>query len=77
MLGMTYCFTVGLSVPSELSAIAVLIGYWDENTKHAAIYITVFLFVTWGANMFGVRWWGEVEFVMVNPYLLTRLTARV
>ncbi|GMK58998.1 hypothetical protein CspeluHIS016_0700130 [Cutaneotrichosporon spelunceum] len=64
MLGMTYCFTVGLSVPSELSAVAVLISYWDSNTKHAAIYITVFLFITWAANMFGVRWWGEVEFVM-------------
>lgn len=64
MMGITYAFTVGLSVPSELSAIAVLISYWDKNEKHAAIYITVFLFVTWGCNLIGVRWYGEIEFVM-------------
>lgn len=36
MMGFTYALKVGLSVPSEMSAIAVLIGFWDTNTKVSA-----------------------------------------
>lgn len=64
MMGCVYVCSVGLSVPSEMSAVAVLIGYWDKKSNHAAIYITVFLVITWAVNIVGVRWYGEVEFVM-------------
>lgn len=40
MMGVTYALKVGLSVPSEMSAIAVLIGFWDSNTKVCPIQLT-------------------------------------
>lgn len=39
MMGVTYALKVGLSVPSEMSAIAVLIGFWDSNTKVCPIQL--------------------------------------
>jgi len=55
MMGINYILQTGMAVPSELSAIAVMINYWDESSKHAGIYIAAFLVVAIITNFVGVR----------------------
>jgi yeast amino acid transporter len=49
-----------LSVPSEISAAVVLIQYWTD--KYAALWITLFILVTFGVGIVFVGIYGEVEF---------------
>jgi amino acid transporter len=55
MMGINYCLQTGMAIPSEISAIAVMISFWDSSTSHAAIYIAVFLVLAIGTNVIGVR----------------------
>ncbi|KAL1404843.1 hypothetical protein Q8F55_008454 [Vanrija albida] len=63
MCGVNYILQAGFGIPTELAAIAILFSYWDTNSKHAAIYIIVFLILTVAVNIIGVKWYGEIEFV--------------
>jgi amino acid transporter len=49
-----------LSVPSEISAAVVLIQYWTD--KYAAVWITLFIIVTFGVGIVFVGVYGEIEF---------------
>lgn len=49
-------------MPAELSAAAVLIGYWDQKTN-PAVWITITMIVTIVINMFGAGVYGEAEFI--------------
>ena len=49
-----------LSVPSEISAALVLIQYWTD--KYAALWITLFILVTFGVGILFIGVYGEVEF---------------
>ncbi|WWC88923.1 uncharacterized protein L201_003838 [Kwoniella dendrophila CBS 6074] len=71
MMGVNYILQVGLAIPAEMSAIAVMIGFWDDNTAHVPIYIAVFLVVCVAINVVGVRYFGEVEFVFAIIKLAT------
>ncbi|TXT13412.1 hypothetical protein VHUM_00779 [Vanrija humicola] len=62
MMGINYILQTGLTFPGELSAIAILISYWDDNAKHAGAYITAFLIATLLMNIVGVKYYGEIEF---------------
>ena len=53
--GINYILQTGLTFPGELSAIAILISYWDDNSKHAGAYITAFLIATMLMNVVGVK----------------------
>lgn len=55
MMGINYILQTGMAIPSELSAIAVMLSFWDENATRAGIYIAVFLVVAIGVNVIGVR----------------------
>jgi amino acid transporter len=55
-----YNWTIVL--PAELSAAAVLIGFWNDSISPAA-WITVTLVVTIIINMFGAGVYGEAEFI--------------
>lgn len=55
MMGINYILQCGMAIPSEMSAIAVMIGYWDDNSSHVAIYIAAFLVVCIIINVVGVR----------------------
>jgi amino acid permease len=46
---------IGMALASELSAFAILIGYWDTNVNHAGAYITVGLVCCLLLNVVGVR----------------------
>ncbi|KAG7194220.1 uncharacterized protein KQ657_004933 [Scheffersomyces spartinae] len=47
-------------LPTELSAVAVVMSYW--TTASPAIFITVFGLVIVAVNGYNIRWYGEIEF---------------
>ena len=49
-------------LPLEIIAASLTIGYWDEALKRA-IFVTLFLFVIIGINLFGIKGYGEAEFI--------------
>jgi len=49
-------------LPLEIIAGAYTIGYWNPNLNQA-IFVTLFLFVIVVINLFGVKGYGEAEFV--------------
>lgn len=58
-LAISYFYCYSISVASELSAAAVLVGFWTDITP--AVTITVGLAAMVGLNFLGVRWFGESE----------------
>lgn len=55
MMGINSILQYGFAIPSELSAIAVMISFWDPVTSHAGAYIAAFLVVAVGTNVVGVK----------------------
>lgn len=49
-------------LPLEIVAASLTIGYWDEKIPRA-IFVTIFLLVILAINMFGVKGYGEAEFI--------------
>ncbi|THH16695.1 hypothetical protein EW146_g3987 [Bondarzewia mesenterica] len=72
-------FAVGwaqaITVPVEITAAQILITFWDHNDKHAPIYTAVLCVCVCAINIFGVRWFGESEFVfsIIKLILITGL----
>ncbi|KXN90682.1 putative proline-specific permease put4 [Leucoagaricus sp. SymC.cos] len=72
-VGWNYFYGNAITIPTEISAATVLLTFWDLNvrfirtfaflTNHAAIYIAVIWVVIVTINIFGVRWFGEAEFI--------------
>jgi len=74
-VGWNYFYTNAISTPVEISAGAILITYWDPDTKHAGIYIAVCCVFICLINIFGVRYFGEAEFIfsLIKLSLITGL----
>ena len=49
-------------LPLEIIAGAMTIGYWNDQINKA-IFVTVFLVIIVVINLFGVKGYGEAEFV--------------
>lgn len=49
-------------LPLEIIAASLTLGYWDSDTTRA-IFVTVFLVLIFAINMFGVKGYGEAEFI--------------
>jgi len=49
-------------LPLEIIAASLTIGYWDEALTRA-IFVTIFLCVIIAINMFGIKGYGEAEFI--------------
>lgn len=67
-IGWLYALSFLISLPTELNAAAVTIGYWkgDHNGAtevNAAAWVALFLAVIAGINLFGIRGYGEAESV--------------
>jgi len=60
-LGYNYWYSYAITLPTEITAAAIVISYWDATTTPAA-WITIFLFVIVLINFCGVRYYGEAEF---------------
>jgi amino acid transporter len=48
-------------LPLEVIAASITIEFWDTSIDHA-IFVTIFLIVIVGINLFGVKGYGEAEF---------------
>ena len=54
-MAINYILQTGLAIPSEISAIAVMISYWDSATSHVPAYIAAFLILSIITNVVGVK----------------------
>lgn len=60
-LGYNYWYCYAITLPTELTAASIVIGYWDATTNVAAWIAPLFAAVLI-INFMGVRWYGEFEF---------------
>ncbi|KAF4123427.1 hypothetical protein GMORB2_6128 [Geosmithia morbida] len=61
-MGWNYAMQWLIILPLEVIAASVTIGYWDSDLTRA-IFVTVFLSVILVINMFGIKGYGEAEFI--------------
>lgn len=53
-----------IALPLEIISASITINFWDSGHKYNhAIFVTVFLVFLASINLFGVRGYGEGEFV--------------
>jgi amino acid transporter len=51
-------------LPLEIVAAAITVNYWDkQKTISPAVWVTVFWLLIVSINLFGVKGYGEAEFV--------------
>ncbi|KAJ7777260.1 general APC amino acid permease [Mycena metata] len=62
-IGWNYFYHNAIIVPVEISAAVILMTFWDKETSHAAIYTAIITVLVCSINIFGVRYFGETEFV--------------
>lgn len=55
-----WCNVYSNIIPSELSAVALVMTYWSD--LNPAVWIAVFGAVVIAVNLYSVRWYGEIEF---------------
>ncbi|TBU27598.1 general amino acid permease 1 [Dichomitus squalens] len=74
-VGWNYFYTNAISVPVEITAAGLLLTFWDDNTNHQAGYTAVIIVLCCAINIFGVRWFGESEFIfsIIKLLLITIL----
>ncbi|KAL7423301.1 hypothetical protein Q5752_002602 [Cryptotrichosporon argae] len=76
-LGWQVVFSGIISLPTEIISASIIISYWDPTfpVSHQAGYITALLILCASINYFGVRWFGESEFIfaMIKIALITGL----
>jgi amino acid transporter len=48
-------------LPLEVIAASITLDFWDTHLDHA-IFVTIFLLIIVGINLFGVKGYGEAEF---------------
>ncbi|UJR13085.1 hypothetical protein I4U23_000109 [Adineta vaga] len=62
-MGWNYALSWLVLMPLEITAAGLVIDYWSTSVN-IAVWITVFLIVLFIINLFGVRGYAEIEFVM-------------
>lgn len=74
-VGWNYFYAQAITVPVEITAAQILITFWDSDSGHAAGYTAVLCVCVCAINIFGVRWFGESEFVfsIIKLLLITGL----
>jgi len=60
-LGVNYWYSYAITLPTELTAAAIVIQYWNSSINVAA-WITILYVLILVINFMGVRWYGEFEF---------------
>lgn len=58
----SYCLEWVFVLPLEIIAAAYTISYWSENTSKS-IFVAIFLVIIIVINLFGVKAYGEAEFI--------------
>ncbi|KAI0091605.1 general amino acid permease 1 [Irpex rosettiformis] len=74
-LGWNYWYSNAVSIPVEITAATILLTFWDSNLSHQAGYTAVVCVLVCAINIFGVRWFGESEFIfsIIKLLLITGL----
>jgi len=76
-VGWNYFYSNAISTPVEITAAVLLLSFWDTNTGHAHVagYTTVLCVFVCLTNIFGVRYFGESEFIfsIIKLTLITGL----
>lgn len=62
-VGLLYSLSWLISFPSELVALSLTVGYWNDSIN-PAVWVAIFYVVICSINMFGVKGYGEVEFFL-------------
>jgi amino acid transporter len=75
-VGWNYFYTNVITVPVEITGAQILITYWDSNPNHAGIYTAIIIVFACATNIFGVRYFGEAEF-MFSLIKLTMITGLI
>ncbi|KAJ3855752.1 amino acid permease [Lentinula lateritia] len=70
-MGWNYWYNWTIILPAELSAAAVLINYWNQNTQLNYAWITICLLVVVAINLCGAGVYGEAEFIFASIKVLT------
>ncbi|KAF8753328.1 Amino acid transporter [Rhizoctonia solani] len=60
-LGYNYWYSYAITLPTELTASAIVIQYWN-TTINVSVWITILYVLILIINFMGVRWYGEFEF---------------
>ncbi|KAF8500842.1 general amino acid permease 1 [Russula emetica] len=60
-VGWNYFYTCAITLPAEITAASVLIGFWDHNPNHVSIYIAIFIGGVYIVNILGLRSFGHTE----------------
>ncbi|KAF3162598.1 hypothetical protein TWF788_001968 [Orbilia oligospora] len=64
-MGMNYAFNWLVVLPLELTAAGITLQFWEgARDINISVWITVFLVVVTIINLFGVRGYGEVEYIL-------------
>ena len=58
----SYAFQWLFALPLEMIAGALTVQYWNDKLSKA-VFITIFLLVIGFINLFGIKGYGEAEFV--------------
>ncbi|KAH9041986.1 general amino acid permease 1 [Lactarius pseudohatsudake] len=69
-VGWNYFYTCAITLPAEITAAAVLIGFWDHNSNHVAIYVAVLIVAVYSVNILGARFFGHTEVVFATLKLM-------
>ncbi|KAI0051411.1 general amino acid permease 1 [Auriscalpium vulgare] len=69
-VGWNYFYTLAITLPAEITAAAVVIGYWDHNPDHVSIYVAVFIVLAYATNLLGPRFFGNAEVVFATLKLM-------
>lgn len=59
-----------LTLCAEISAAAIVIGFWNDQINQAA-WITIILVLIVGLNVFAVSVYGEAEFIFASVKIVT------
>jgi amino acid transporter len=62
MLRPSYALQWLVALPLEIIAGALTVEYWNDRLSKA-IFVTIFLFMIAVINLFGIKGYGEAEFV--------------
>jgi len=70
-MGWNYWYNWTIVLPAELSAAAVLIDFWDKDTKVNSAWVTICLVVVIAINFMGAGAYGEAEFIFASIKVIT------
>ncbi|PWI71872.1 hypothetical protein PCL_11966 [Purpureocillium lilacinum] len=69
-MGWLYVYSFAIFVPFELTASALVVGFWNTGVSNG-VWITIFLLPLVGLNLLPVRFYGEAEFFFAGIKLAT------